>query len=77
MIFGADLDEGHVEFRLDGDDLTVVARAVGQMHAQVLGVEDLAVGGEDVAVGRDEDAGAVGGKALEAAGAEQLDQLLD
>ena len=76
MSLAVDLDQGDVQLRLDGDDLGVVAAAVGQVDAQVLRVEDVAVDGQDVAVRRDEDAGAVGRQALEAAGAEQLDQLL-
>ena len=50
--------------------------AVVQVDAQVRRVEQLAGDGQDVAVRRDEDAGAVGVQAAEAAGAEQLHQLL-
>jgi hypothetical protein len=64
------LHQGDVEHRLAGDDLAVVAGAVVEVDAQVAGVKDVAVDGEDVAVLGDEDAGAVGRQALEPAGAE-------
>src|SRR5262249_36684566 len=71
----ADLDQGDVQLRLDGDQASVVARAVVEVNAQILRVEDVAVDGEDVAIRRDEDAAAVGSQTADAAGAEKLGQL--
>ena len=46
------------------------------MDAQVWRVEQLIGDGQDMPLRRDNDAGAVGGQTLEAAGAEQLDHLV-
>ncbi len=71
----ADLDERDIQFRLDGYHLAVVVSAVGHVNAQILGVEDVAIDGEDIAVRRDKNAAAVRLQTPETAGSEQFDQF--
>jgi hypothetical protein len=71
-----DLDECHIQFRLARDEFRMKEPAIVEVDAQILGREDMVVDSEDMPLGRDEDAAAVGGKPLEAAGAEELDHAL-
>ena len=53
---GVDLEDGHVGVRIGADDLGLELTAVEQPDRHLLGALDHVVVGEDVAVGRDDEA---------------------
>ena len=72
---GVDLQHGHLQPRIGAQQLGLELPAVGQHGRDVVGVEHVAVGGEDVALGRNEDAALIVLQAVESAGAIDFDDL--
>ena len=54
QVRGLDLQHGDLQPRIGAQELGLEAPAVGQRDGDVIGVQHVAQGGEDVALGRDE-----------------------
>ena len=72
---GLDLQDGDFQPRIGPDQLGFELAAVGQHDGDVVGVEHVAPGGQDVPFGRNQKAALIGFQPLEAAGAVELDHL--